>query len=412
MAFALLIHLQLQHLLLADVVRHHALGGALGRHAGQVVVFAVFVDIIFFQHIDELGEGRGHPHAALVLHTFVPLLQHFLYNKRQIVLLLLVLGLIEVHKYRHKGSLSIGGQQRHHLVLDGLHTAADLIPQPLFHHVGKLLLGDIRLYLLHLLLQLPADLLPAHLHKGRQVGQRDGLPAVLVAGHLRYDLGGDIAGGREGMRPLDQGPGDNGPVLQHVLQVHQVAVMHMLCKVVAVVEVDDPLIMGLHNIRGQQNTVGDITGNLTGHIVTLGGIDHRVLIGIFLLGFFVAALDEGKDLLIGGIAAAHQAAGIAVGDVALGHLKGAVRHDLLLHQVLNLLHRRRTVHLLAGQIHRFRNAADLHGRHTLAFLHHIIGLGNRGNDLGDIKIHLGAVSLNDFHAGFSSLSPVSGALAS
>ena len=254
------------------------------------------------------------------------------------MLLLLILGLVQVHKYRHKGSLSIGGQQRHHLVLDGLHTAADLIPQPLFHHVGKLLLGDVRLYLLHLLLQLPADLFPAHLHKGRQVGQRNGLPTVLVAGHLRYDLGGNVTGGGEGMRPLDQGPGDNGPVLQHVLQVHQVAVVHMLRKVVAVMEVDDPLIMGLHNIRGQQNTVGDITGNLTGHIVALGGIDHRVLIGIFLLGLLVAALDEGKDLLIGGIAAAHQAAGIAVGDVALGHLKGAVRHDLLLHQVLNLLH--------------------------------------------------------------------------
>ena len=199
------------------------------------------------------------------------------------------------------------------------------------------------------------------------------------------------------MGPLDQGPGDHGAVLQHILQVDQIAVVHMLGKVVAVMEVDDPLVVGLHDIGGQQDAVGDIAGDLPRHVVALGGVDHRVFIGVFLLGLLVAALDERKDLLIGGIAAAHQAAGIAVGDIALGYLKGPVRHNLLFHQVLDLLYRRRTVHLLAGQLHRFGNALDLHRGHALVFLHHVVRLGDGGNDLGDIKNDLRAVSFDHFH---------------
>ena len=66
-------------------------------------------------------------------------------------------------------------------------------------------------------------------------------------------------------------------------------------------EVDDALLMGLHDILGQQDTVGDVPADLAGHIVTLGGVDHRVLIGVFLLGLLVVALDEAEDLVVGGV---------------------------------------------------------------------------------------------------------------
>ena len=48
---------------------------------------------------------------------------------------------------------------------------------------------------------------------------------------------------------LDERAGDDGAVLQHVLQVDQVAVVHMLGEVVGVVEVDDALVVGLHDVR-------------------------------------------------------------------------------------------------------------------------------------------------------------------
>ena len=48
---------------------------------------------------------------------------------------------------------------------------------------------------------------------------------------------------------LDERAGDDRAVLQHVLQVDEVAVVHVLREVVGVVEVDDALLVGLHNVR-------------------------------------------------------------------------------------------------------------------------------------------------------------------
>ena len=75
---AVLVHLQLQHLLLGDVVGHHPLGGALGRQLGQVLVGRVLVDVVLLQHVDQLGERRRDPHALLVLHALIALQQRLL----------------------------------------------------------------------------------------------------------------------------------------------------------------------------------------------------------------------------------------------------------------------------------------------------------------------------------------------
>ena len=231
------------------------------------------------------------------------------------------------------------------------------------------------------------------------MSQGDGLPAVLVGGHLGDDLGGDVAGGGKAVRPLDEGPGDDGAVLQHVLQVHQVAVVHVLGVIVGVVEVDDALLVGLHDVRRQQQPLTQVPGDLAGHVVPLGGVDHRVLVGVLLLGLLVAALDKAEDLLIGGVAAADQGAGIAVGDVVLGHLVGAVGHDLVLHQVLDLLHGGRAVHFQAAEFHELCDPPDLHGGHAGVLRDALVGLGNGGHDLFNIKHDLCSVALDDFHAG-------------
>ena len=229
------------------------------------------------------------------------------------------------------------------------------------------------------------------------MSQRDGLAAVLVAGYLRHDLGGDVAGGGEAVGLLDQRSGDDGAVLQHILQIDQVAVVHMLGVIIRVMEVDDALIVGLHDVLGQQNAVGDVPADFAGHIVPLGGVHHRVLVGVLLLGLLVVALDEAEDLVVGGIGLTHQRTGVAVGDIVLGHLESAVGHDIVLHHILYLLHGRCAVHLLALQVHGLRDALDLHRRHPIYFLHGLVGLGDGDNDLGDVEAHLGAVSLDDLH---------------
>ena len=155
--------------------------------------------------------------------------------------------------------------------------------------------------LFHLRADAAADLFAADLHKGRQVRQGNRLAAVLVGGDLRDDLRGDIAGGGEAVRALDQRAGDDRAVLEHILQIDQVAVVHMLGVIIGVVKMDDALLVRLNDILGQQQAVGDISGNLARHIIALRGVDDGVLVGVFLLGLFVVALDQAQDLVIGGI---------------------------------------------------------------------------------------------------------------
>ena len=397
MPLAVLVHLQFQHLLLADIVRHHPLGGAFGRQLRQVPVLAVLVDVVLLQHVDELGERRCDPHALLVLHALIPLEQHLLDDDRQIGLLLLAASLAQIHEHRDERRLSVGGQQRHHLILDGLHAAADLLPQALFRDGVDLILRHRHAHGVKLLPHAGADLIAAHLHEGRQMCQGDGLAAVLVGSHLCHDLGGDVAGGGEAVGPFDQGAGDDGAVLQHILQIHQIAVVHMLGIIVAVVEVDDTLAVRLHNILRQQDALAEVAADLAGHIVPLGGVDHRVLVGVLLLGLLVVALDEAQDAVVGRVGTAHQAAGVAVGDVGLGDLERAVGHDLLFDHVLNFFHGGTAAQLLAGELHALGNALDLARRHAVALFDGGVGLRDGHDDLRDVKGRLGAVALNDLH---------------
>ena len=171
----------------------------------------------------------------------------------------------------------------------------------------------------------------------------------------------------------------------------------MLRKIVGVMEVDDARLVRLHHILRQQQTLGQVLGHLARHIVALDGVDGGVLVGIFLLDLFVVRLDQGEDLIVSGVGLPHQRAGIAVGDVLFGDLIRAVRHDLVLDKVLNFFHAQRAVHRLARQLHTLGDAANLHRRQPVLFLHNVVRLGDGGDDLHQIKRRLRAVSLDDLH---------------
>ena len=94
------------------------------------------------------------------------------------------------------------------------------------------------------------------------------------------------------MRFFNHRFGNNRAVLEHILQIHKVAVVHMLGKIVGVVEVDNPLFVRFDNVFGKQNTFREVFAHLARHIVTLHRVDRRVFIGIFLFDFFVVALNQ------------------------------------------------------------------------------------------------------------------------
>ena len=85
----------------------------------------------------------------------------------------------------------------------------------------------------------------------------------------------------------------------------------------------------------------------------------------------------------------------------LGHLKRAVSHDVVLHHILDLLHRGGAVHLLALQLHGLGDPLDLYRRHAVRLRHGLVGLGDGDNDLGNIETDFSAVSLDDPHGASS-----------
>ena len=229
------------------------------------------------------------------------------------------------------------------------------------------------------------------------MGQRDGLAAVLGGSNLRDNLRRDIAGSREAMRLLDQRARDDGAVLEHILQVHQVAVMHVLGEVVGIVEVNQALVMGIHNLLGQQHALRQVLGDLTGHVVALNGVYGRVLVGVLLLDLFVVALDERQNLVIGRVLLALQALNIAIDDVVASDLVAVKTHDLVLDQILDLLDRNGMAGILTCLGNVLSRVDHLAVGKARALLNLQVCSTDGIDDLIDVKDNLGAAALDDLH---------------
>ena len=124
------------------------------------------------------------------------------------------------------------------------------------------------------------------------MGQGNTLSAILRAGDLRNGLCGDIAGRGKTLRFVDHRLADDRAVLQHVLQIDKTAIVHMLCKIVRIMEMDNTLFMGFHNICRQQKSFCNIFADFPRHIIPLYAVHRGILIGVFLFYFFVAALEQ------------------------------------------------------------------------------------------------------------------------
>ena len=355
------------------------------------------MNVIVLEYIDKLGECRGDPYAGLVLNALVALAKRLLHDHGKVVLLLRRTGLVKIHKDRHERRLAIGGHKGHDLILNRLDAATDLVTQTVLNDLTDLLGRRRDAELLKLASDLAANLLTAHLDERGKMSQRNRLATVLGGSNLGDDLRRDVAGGREAVRLLDQRTRDNSAVLEHVLQVHQIAVVHVLGKVIRIVEMDQALIMGIHDLLGQQHTLSQVLGDLAGHVVTLNGIDGRVLVGVLLLDLFVIALDQRQDLVIGRVLLALQALNIAIDDVVAGNLVAVETHDLVLDQILNLLDRHGVARVLACLGDVLCRVNHLAVGKTRALLDLQVCSTDGIDDLIDVKDNLGAAALDDLH---------------
>ena len=279
-----------------------------------------------------------------------------------------------------------------------MHAAADLVAQTALDDLGDAIGVGLEAQRIDLLQHLTADLLAADLDERRKVRQRDGLAAVLAAGHLGDDLRGDVARGGEAVRALDERAGDDGAVLQHVLQVDQVAVVHVLREVVGVVEVDDALVVGFHHVGRQEQAHGDVLGDLACHVVALHGVDRGVLVRVLLLGFLVVALDERQDLVVSGVGLALERLVVAIDDVLARDGVTALRHDLVLDHVLDLFHGHGMARAAAEPLDAVRRQRDLVFGQALLGNDVPVGTLDGVDDLVDVERRLGAAALDDLHA--------------
>ena len=211
--------LHLLHDLCGNVIRNHALCGALCSKLRQMPILGILGDVVLVKHIDQLRECRGDPHALLVLDTLHTLNHHFLDDQSKVISRLSLRNLIEVHENGYKRSLTITGHQRDQLVLDRLNSALDLLSQTSLDNLIDNRLIEGLSTLLALLNHVLAQFLTADVHERRKMSQSERLTAVLVARHLCNDLCRHVAGREKAVRLLDHRLADHGSVLKHVLEV-------------------------------------------------------------------------------------------------------------------------------------------------------------------------------------------------
>ena len=228
------------------------------------------------------------------------------------------------------------------------------------------------------------------------MGQADALPAVLVAGYLGDNLSGDIAGRGKAVGLLNPGLADNRAVLQHVLQVHQVAVVHVLSKIIGIMEMNDALPVRLHDILRKEHPLGQVLADLAGHVISLHTVNRWILVGILLLHILVIALNQGQNAVIRCIGLAYEGALVTISHIILCKLKRACRHDLVLHHILDLLNGHGPVKFYTLVLNVIRDVLNLL-QTQLVFSGSRIGLCHSHHDLIVVKILFRAIPLNNLH---------------
>ena len=183
---------------------------------------------------------------------------------------------------------------------------------------------------------------------------------------------------------LDHGAADDRAVLEHILQIDQVAVVHMLGIVIRIMEMDDPLTVRLHDVFRKEHPARQVLAHLAGHVISLHAVDRRILIGILLLHIFIVALDQGKDPVVRCICLSHKGTFVAVSHIPSRQIEGACGHDLVLHHILDLLHRHRPVEPAALKLHELRDVIDLRVREA-SVLRVNIRLRHRADDFVNVK---------------------------
>ena len=388
----------LAHFLFTDIIRNHTASGTFCCHLREVEERLPLLNVIVLQNVDELRERRSDIHADLVLYAFVALTKHFFDAQSEVVLQNLVLPcFVQVHEHRDERSLPVGGHQSNDLILNRLDTGANFFAKTTVNDLVALILRKVQMQLSVFLVDLFADGFTADINKFGKMGQADALTTVLAGGHLCDNLCGDVASGREPMRALNQSAGNHCTVLQHVIEVEQVAVVHMLGIVISIVEMDDARVVSFYDVLRQQHTHGQIFTDFTGHVVALYRHHLWILVRVFLLDLFVSVFDEGKNLVICGIVLAHCIVSVAILDVGACDLVVTAVHQDIFHNVLYFLHGGRVTEVFTCSHSLCSIGRYVILRKLFCFRYAVVGFSNGNTDFLRVEFLFLTGTLDDTH---------------
>ena len=122
------------------------------------------------------------------------------------------------------------------------------------------------------------------------MGKCNTLSAILRTCNLGNCLCCNITCCRKTLWLLDHNVTDHCSVLKHIFQIHQTAVMHVLCKIIRIMEMNHSTLMCLNDFWRKKETSCDILTYLACHVISLYAVHCWILIGILLNHFFVIAL--------------------------------------------------------------------------------------------------------------------------
>ena len=164
------------------------------------------------------------------------------------------------------------------------------------------------------------------------------LSSILITCDLCYNLSRHITRCKEAVWFFDHCLTDDSSVLKHIFQIDQITVVLFLCKIIWIMEMNDSLFMCFYNLFRKKYTLGKVFTYFSCHIISLRGVDHRVLIGIFLIDFFINVINQCKDPVICCIGLSCQFTFITVAHILLCHFIATHSHNSSLYHILNIFY--------------------------------------------------------------------------
>ena len=211
--------LQFFHNFSGNVVRNHTFRSTFGGQLRQIVVLAVFMNIVLIQYVDELRERWGDVHTIFVLYAENTLFKHCLNTKRKVISQTTFRHFVKVHVHCDKRCLTVGGHESDDLVLNRLNTGFNFLIKPFFSNFHYPFFSYFNTCIRQFLSDSVDMLLSGNIDERCKMSQCNRLTTVLVGSDLGDNLSCNIAGRRKAVRFIDACLTNDGTVLEHVLQV-------------------------------------------------------------------------------------------------------------------------------------------------------------------------------------------------